>query len=412
MGIRPWATALFVAVALVSVSVSTTYASVTATGFPQWLKPVAEKTLNAVWSEIQVSDSGLGQVETLRIVAPKLLRGYGISSIEKKGQEVFVSFRSLETVEWDVKISFPKLTESGLKWFYDDVNGIEQELLSFVREIPLDGLGWADHSLREVIILAVNRRLAGWDPDILIKLDGAKATLQIGFTPRPPLILALDPVIDSGSIPIILQNRLKESILTGQSGLIGLPVAWSEQHKAEIEEEIQTFLLQRNTVERARARVNVDFSPEQISKLNASVESSKYSLYAWFAAYVGTDEKYGELGIHLGRRARIFPDWNVELYGEFLTELNDLDIETRWGLIWSPYDRIWVGAEYSTLDDDIWWRFVYQGGYNKPYFTWRYSDRSKHDWGIGWKVNQYFSLELHYDDRDDDSLSLKVINNL
>lgn len=412
MRIRSWAAAFFFAAALIAVSVSTTNASVRVSGFPSWLCPVAENTLNAVWAQIEDSDPLLDRIETLRVVVPKLLRGYEISSIAEKKQNVLISFRSAEDVQWGIHISLPQLTGPALNWFSGDVEGLEKELLLLVKDIPLDALGWADRPLRAAILSTVNRRLAGWDSDLLIKVDSSNAILQLGFTPRPPLILALDPVIDSSSLPIILQNRLKESILTSQSGLIGLPVFWAEQHKQKIEEEIITFLLQRNTVQRAKAKVDVKFSPDQISRMNAGVESSKYSLYAWFAAYVGTDDRYGELGIHLGRRAQLFPWWNAELYGEFLAELNDMDIETRWGVTWSPYDRIWVGAEYSTYDDALWWRFDYRGGYNKPYFTWRYSEDYKHDWGIGWKVNQYFSLELHYDDRDEDSLSLKVINNL
>jgi hypothetical protein len=412
MAKRSWAAAVLTAVALILVPVYPAGAEVRVKGLPEWLVPVAEKTLSAVWAEIESSDPALDRGATLKIVVPRLLEGYGISSLEVTGNNVDISFLSEQKIDWKVELSPPGLDPVPQKWFSEDIKGLEGILLSIVEDLPLSALGWADHALRMTIQAKVEEQLSGWEPYIVIRVNGTQALLEVKFTPRPPLILALEPVIDSGSIPIILQNRLKESILTGQSGLIGLPVEWARIHKPHIEAAIQAFLLEKNTVERADAKVNVDLDPDQISQLHATIESARYSFYAWFAAYVGTDDRYGELGVHLGRRAQLFPWWSAELYAELITQLNDLDMESRWGMMWSPADRFWIGAEYSADEDQLWYRMAFQGGYNKPYINWRYSENSEHDWGIGWKINQFFSIELHYDDRDEDSMSLKVINNL
>lgn len=409
---RSWAAAVLTAVALILVPVSPVSAEVRVKGFPEWLVPVAEKTLGAVWREIETSDPGLDKARTLSIVVPRLLEGYEISSLEVKDSNVDISFQSDQEIDWKVELSPPGLDAVPQRWFAEDITGLEGILLFVVEDLPLNALGWADHALRRTIQEKVEEQLSGWDPHIVIRVNGTQAVLEVNFTPRPPLILALEPVIDSGSIPIILQNRLKESLLTGQSGLIGLPVEWARKHKPDIEAAVQAFLLEKNTVERSDAKVSVDLDPDQISQLHATIESSRYSFYAWFAAYVGTDDRYGELGVHLGRRAQLFPWWSAELYAELITQLNDLDMETRWGMMWSPADRFWIGAEYSADEDQLWYRMAFQGGYNKPYINWRFSENSEHDWGIGWKINQFFSVELHYDDRDEDSLSLKVINNL
>jgi len=412
MGRRLWAAAVIAAVALIAIRFSEAEAAVVVKGLPAWLTPVAEKTLSAVWSEIVASDPQVDRIGTLRIVLPRLLKGYEISSIEAKDRDLFVSFKNYARIKWDVQLHPPKLEKIPMGWFLGDVGGLDKELLSIVADLPLDALGWGDKSLKQQILSVVDRRVPGWKPDVLIKLHGDGATLSIGFIPCSPLVLALNPVIDSSSLPIIFQNDLKQDLLKGQSRLIGLPVLWVDNHKTDIEAGIKAFLLQRNVVDRAKAQVKVRLVSGQISKINAKVESLRYSLYAWFAAYAGTDDKYGEFGLHLGRRAQLFPWWDVELYGEFITEINDFDTEARWGMMWSPHDKIWLGGEYSSESDKFWWKVSYQGGYNKPYFVWRYSEDSDHDWGIGWKINQFFSLELHYDERDGDSFSLKIIDNL
>ena len=412
MRLRSWAAVVVAAVALVAVLGSGATADVTVTGLPPWLDPVAEKTLSAVWSEIMASGPGLDMVETLRMVIPKLLKGYEISLIKAEGQNVFLSFKNPSKVMWNVELSLPSIDGLPLQWFKDDTKGLADDLYLLVSDLPLGALSWADRPLKQRILSVVEKLLPGWKPDVLIRLNEAGATLSVGFTPSPPLVLALNPIIDSGSLPIIAQNELKEHLLTGQSGLIGLPVLWSEHHKSDIETEMKAFLLDKNVVDRTKSEVEVKLAPGQISKINAKVESLRYSLYAWFAAYAGTDDKYGEFGLHLGRRAQLFPWWDVELYGEFITEVNDFDVESRLGMMWTPHRKIWIGGEFSTEEDEFWWRVFYQGGYDKPYFVWRYSEDSDHDWGIGWKFNQFFSLELHYDGRDEDSFSLKVINNL
>ena len=101
----------------------------------------------------------------------------------------------------------------------------------------------------------------------------------------------------------MLQSDLNENILRALAPVAGLPIEWAEFNKKRVEDLASDSLRQTRIVDNTRSAVRVTFNPGQLAAAEASVESPRYSLRAWVAAYAGSDTRYPEIGLHMGRKS-------------------------------------------------------------------------------------------------------------
>ncbi|GAB1487233.1 hypothetical protein MASR2M79_22890 [Aminivibrio sp.] len=389
-------------------------AGVKVEGVPPWLRERMERSAETVWSEIASGEEAGGQkaLSLLSMVSERVFTGFSVVEAVRDGQDVLLRLEPGEKIPWVVEIASPQLSPPVSSWFQEDVSGLEKKIAELLPLLPLDALTWADLSLRDAIASIAAAQVPGWTPGLLVKLQDGRRILQISFAPRPPLVLAIVPKVYSSSLPVMLRSDLRENMLRTLAPVVGLPIEWAGANSKRIEALAEGKLLDSNTVGNTRATVEVHFQPGQIAPANAEVESPRYSIRAWVAAYAGSDTKFPEIGLHLGRKFVPFSGLTMELYGEWLLSANDFSLESRWGVRWSPWKHIMAGVEQAYPGSVTWYRLWFEGGVNAPYAWWRISEDGDHSAGIGYRINGRISLELHYDGRDDEKISLKAISDL
>jgi len=60
----------------------------------------------------------------------------------------------------------------------------------------------------------------------------------------------------------------------------------------------------------------------------------------------------------------------------------------------------------------FWWKARTRQEIGRPYVWWRMNTDNEHNIGVGVRINEHISIELHYDERDADSMSLRLIGDL
>ena len=384
-------------------------------GVPPWLRERMERSAETVWPEIVsggAESGGEKALSLLSMVSERVFTGFSVIEAVRDGEDVRLRLEPGEKIPWVVEIASPQLSPPVSTWFQEDVSGMEKRIAELLPLLPLDALTWADLSLRDAVASITAAQIPGWTPGLLVKLQDGRRILQISFAPKPPLVLAIVPKVYSSSLPVMLQSDLRENMLRNLAPVVGLPIEWAGANRKKIEALAEEKLLDSNTVGNTRGTVEVNFQPGQIAPANAEVESPRYSIRAWVAAYAGSDTKYPEVGLHLGRKFVPFSGLTMELYGEWLISANDFSLESRWGVRWSPWKHIMAGVEQAYPGSVTWYRLWFEGGVNAPYAWWRISEDGDHSAGIGYRINGRISLELHYDGRDDEKLSLKAISDL
>ena len=391
-------------------------------GLPDWLGHSAARSLSVVWREMSSDGIGDARLEILRVVSERLFPGFLVTVDEEQNLPV-ASFSPQIVTNWDVECVVPPLSDALRPWFLRDIDGMSATIASLLSGFPVAALSWADAALRDEIRRLLAPVLPGWTITILARITtplpeketgerNERCLLQVAFSPEQPLVLAVVPRVYSSSLPVVLRSDLNEALLKGMSPVIGIPVLWAKKHASDIERIAEFRLSDRNTVVNSMAKVHADFVPEQISRIDADVESRRYILRAWAATYLGTDDRYPEFGLHVGRKALPWSGWDVELYAEWIVRANDLHLESRYGAEWSLFPAFSIGGEVSYPGGVFWWKARTRQDIGHPYLWWRMNTDNEHNIGLGVRINEHISIELHYDERDADSMSLRLIGNL
>lgn len=401
-------------VCLIALSPARAEAAVRVFGLGDWLSSAAERSLNAVYEHISPGESREAKARLLRVVADRLVTGFAVDDVTFSEDFVFVRLRQQSPPpEWGVNLTPPNLREPVDGWFARDTAGLADELASRMEGVPLEALAWGDAELKRVVEDACADRLPGWRVSLMVRMAAeGRASLEVSFTPEQPLTLAVTPRISSTSIPVLLHSTLKEDLVKGFAPVIGLPVVWLDRHKDDFVALGKEILEGDSLVEQAKADPLVEVKTDSVSEVDIELESRRYAVWVWMGVYAGAEGKYPEVGLHFGRRAQPLPHWDAELYVELISSLEDFDLETRLGMRWSPWRNVWLGGEW-THPDHLWWlRAAFDARPKEPYAWIRLSEEGDTNGALGLRINDIFSIEIHYDSRDDDSLNIRALVNL
>ncbi len=373
-------------------------------GVPEWLKPAVTRSLNAVWSEIP-AEPEIDREGTLALVASRLFAGYDVAVNAGAPEVIFTAHD--EEITPEVKITVPELRGMALEWFRDDISGMSEDIAGLVEGLPQSALTWADEALREKIAETVSYMLPGWEFSQQIFISQNSTLINITFRPGMPLVLAVNPVLPSRTIPAVFRNDLQARMIPALSPLIGLPVKWVETHKNDIENFAREFLRERHAVANMRANLNVKFSAGTVSTLTARVDSENFAFSLWVAAYAGIEGRYPEIGTSFAFRPSV--NLNPEIYAEIIFSLDNFDEKHRIGGRFEPLNNLWAGVEVQWPENEYFLRFQYSPvRIRGSYIWWRYSPELKeHEAAAGYHFDDHLAVELYYYKAGEDKIGLR-----
>ena len=391
------------------------FADVAVRGLPSWLTPTVQRSLEAVWGRIDQEQSPETRERLLRLVSKRLFPGLSLSEISITGESGVMFFEMPEPYcDWQVELDIPEKNILLRNLFIGDVSGLGQSVRSMLSGVAARVLEWSGRDFEKNLEGLVAERSPGWRPVVKWEIREApdKNICRIAFYPQEPLLLAFSPKMESRTLPLILQTEIQEQTLEATAPFIGLPLPWVEKHKAKIERHLSSVLEEKWSAREVQGQVKLEIKPEKISPLRVQVESPRYTIQGWLAAPVGSDERYSELALHIGRKSMPFPGWELEWYGEWLVAADDLGLESRWGARWSPVENIWTGFEVAWPGSESWWRVWFEEPVPDIYAWLRYREDGETNWALGWRFREHLSWELYYDSRDEDDLCLRLVGNL
>ena len=382
--------------------------ALTVSGVPEWLEGAVVRSLNAVWSEIPDSPE-IDREGTLALVASRLFAGYDVKVSPKRDEPVIIFSRhDNEIVSTDITINYPELRGIAVTWFKNDIAGLKEEIAKLIDEIPQSALTWADEALRERIRANLKAIVPGWDFSQQIYISQASTQITITFRPESPMILAIQPELNSRTIPAVFRNDLEARLIPELSPLIGVPVKWAELHRPEIEKFATDYLTERHAIENLKAEVRMRFLPGAVSKLEARVDSQQFLFEMWGTGYIGVEDRYPELGAFFAYGPP-FVLFDPEIYAELILSLNDFTEVHRIGGRLELFSNFWIGAENQWPDNEYFIRIHYNPvGSRLPYVWWRWSPQLEvHELAAGYRIDEHISIELYYYRNNDDKIGLR-----
>jgi hypothetical protein len=389
-------------------------AAVRVDGVADWLEGSARRSMEVVYEHIPASEPAAVKEELLRVVADRLLLGYTVRSVVFAGGDVTIKLDvTKSSPDWDVAVAAPSLSPPVDGWFAADAEGLDGEIASLLRGVPVEALSWGDIDLKAEVDRLSAGRLPGWRAALMARgtMSGG-VILDVSFIPEQPLTLAVSTRINSSSIPAILHSGLKDDLTKGFAPVIGIPAAWLDKHSGDLASLGGEILTGASLVRISKAEPEIMVETGVVSNVGVELESRRYAARLWMSVYAGAEERYPEVGAHLGRRVQLLPHWDMELYGELILQLDDWELESRLGMRWPIWRNVWVGGEWSDRDDLWWGRVEFESWARRPYAWLRYSENDDLNAALGYHFNDYISIELHYDSRYEDKLNVRALLNL
>lgn len=381
-------------------------------GVPEWVGTAVERSLSAILNSIPEEETLQKKERLLSVVGSRLFQGYTIRAIQVETASVRIELEPKNAPLWEIRVQSPMLMSPAKEWFAADIHGLEKRLGAHLNGVPLEALSWLDQDLRELVDHIYLEPLVGWHTALLVQVVEGEPQLQLSFSPAYPVTLGVNPKVSSRNLPALLYANVREDLLQAYSPIIGLPVAWLEKHDADLSRWSQELLQKYDVVQQAKVEPKVKVEPAPLSLVEVDLESRRFWIDVWLAAYLGNSERYPEVGIHLGRKAQLFPKHEFEVYAEAIATVDRWNLETRLGLRLLPWGDVQVGAEWSNREHAWWLRLAAGSRVKEPYGWLRLSEDGDFNAATGWRFTDNFSVEIFYDSRDESFWSIRAISNL
>lgn len=379
---------------------------------PGWLKESIGGSMNAVWRELMGSRiSRRTALEALAVVASRLFSGFSVRLTENG---VFLEPERVRP--WVVVARMPdgadRLPDECQAWLTADIDRLRPRLLKLLEGVPPEALQWSADSFKARVDALAAECFPGWHTTVRVTADDRRAELKVGFYPRPPLLLAFSLETLSNTVPQLLADTLSDRTQEYLSSFTGFPVEWLERHKPELLAWLSGRQRDDDWLRFLQAKSENDIKLRTVAKVTSRVDSTTYSLRGWVAGNAGSEARL-EAGAHLGRFFSVGDRVPAELYGEMILRFQNWRLDGRLGLRISPLRYVWIGLETSTEDESsLWYRLHVDFARTGVYGWLRYSEDDDVESALGYRLNRYVSLELFFDNKEDDRIHLRALSNL
>lgn len=303
-----------------------------------------------------------------------------------------------------VDLQFSSVEPQTAELLQQRIPSLKRELEQAISGASEDAGDWAGGVLRKMARQQVEERLPEFKAAVDVVQDKQSTVVQVVIYPVGQLVSNIKYELRSEAIPNILLMELKYKYLAECDRLRGLPVAYVQAHKEELEQILMDKLLAEQAVRNFRLQPSVRLTPGANLGVNIMINSDDYKL--WFEGYgdVGRDKDNLSGKAHIGK----FISPRDEAFGEAEVILDD--VQWRFG---AGYARYWGKSVWSYMrrmpvgDND------YRLEYNlSPKWRLRaehFSGDDRNEFGVRYRIHEFLSAEYVY---GGDEFYLRIIGNL
>ena len=385
------------------VTSSETIPAPVATRMETSIEAIASQLLLGKSVDMPASDAAK-QAALIREVFDKVLVGYTVTDARvvpgetARVQVTLVPWADrVQTVAVETHVDgMPPEVESMV---LQDLAGVEQVFDRALLGLPIEAADWTNGVLKR----EVNAYLAEHLPEFRADFDvTASPAAQVKLTvyPRVPVVRTVDLSMRSDTMPNVLLLTHRELLKDRVNVLVGVPVAFTERHRAAFERLFADAVDQQPDFAFMRMKTDVALRTGERAEVMARTDSSRYRLRLTGWLDVGrdssdthSDEEDLLVRLHAGRRfSRV-----DELY--LLTDVTPQDVEWRWQLGWSR--DLGAGTRAGLRYDFKEHRLVYDFGWQiAPDWMFRYEYHDADTRGEGairYRIHDFLSVEYACD---------------
>ena len=284
------------------------------------------------------------------------------------------------------------------------IPALHAQLEQAISGASVDAGDWAGGVLRKLVRSEVQAQLPEFKPAVDVLQEDGRTVVQVVIYPVGQLVRNIRYELRSEAIPNVLLMKLKYKYAGECDKLRGLPVAYVQRHRQELEQQLLEKLMTEPEVKNYQLRPEVKITPGADLGVNIMIKSDDYKI--WFEGYgdIGRDKENLSGKAHLGKM--ISP--RDEIFGEAEVILDDVQwrfgtgYTHYWGKSgWSYVRRIPIGDNNYRLEYSLSpkWRLRAE----------HFSGDNRNEFAVRYRIHEFLSAEYVYGGSE---FYLRLIGNL
>ena len=303
-----------------------------------------------------------------------------------------------------IDLQFSGVEPQTAKLLEQRIPQLEAQLEQTIRGASVDAGDWAGGVLRKLVREEIARELPEFKAAVDVVQEENKTAVQVVIYPVGQLVRTVRYELRSEDIPNILLMQLKYKYQRECDKLRGLPVAYVQRHREELEQQLAAKLMAEQMLKNYQLQPSVQLTPGADMGVNIMLTSHEYKI--WFEGYGDIGRSSDNLSgkAHLGKY--ISP--RDEIFAEAEIILDDVDwlfgagLSHEWGKSsWSYVRRMPMGDNAYRLEYSLSpkWRLRAE----------HFSGENRNEFGVRYRIHEFLSTEYVY---GGDEFYLRIIGNL
>lgn len=341
----------------------------------------------------------------IREVFDKVLVGYTVRSV--RVTPAAQAQVTVELIPWDDTIESvavetqvdgmpPEVEQMGRR----DLAGIEQVFDRSLIGLPVAAADWTNGVLKREVNAYLAAHLPEFRADFDVTADTA-ARVVLTVYPRVPVVRTVDLSMRSDTLPNMLLLTHRELMRERVNMLVGVPVAFTERHRAEFEALFAASLDEQPDFRHQRMRTTIALAPGERAAVMSRSDSLRYRLRltGWLDIGRSAGETHSAkddllIRLHAGRM--LTP--RDELFG--LLDVTPQDVAWRWQMGWHHAlgRGLQAGPRYDCKDKRLVWDAAWQLA-RDWLLRYEYHEAGRRGEGaLRYRLHDFLSVEYALDD--------------
>ena len=349
------------------------------------------------------------QESTIHLVFDKILVGYTVKqvSIQSYGTEVSINVNLLpwtDTIQnIQVNANIEGMPEELKNLVMNDLTAVNEVFSAGLEGLPIAATDWTNGILKRRLNKFMEESLPEFraDFDIKMKVDSNISTAVVDLTvyPKLPVVRTISLSMLSDTMPNIALVTHRTFMEDKVNVLIGVPVAFIERHKEDIETMLATPLDEQTDFRVLKINSKVDLTAAEQMSVVVRSDSSRYRMRVSGWVDIGRDNRAKDdilFRMHVGRKISKLDETF------FQVDVNPQEVKWNWALGYSRnifkntssalrYDftdkNLIADLEYSFLKN---WLLRYEHKF----------DNDKKEAAIRYKLHDFLGIEYVIDQRE------------
>lgn len=288
-----------------------------------------------------------------------------------------------------------------------DMAGIEKVFNDTLKGLPLGAVDWSNGVLKRNVNSFMSDHLPEFRADFDVEAESI-THVKVTVYPLLPVVRTMELRMRSDTVPNFTLLTLRHKLQTEANQLIGVPVAFVDRHRSELEEYYANMLDSTDGFRYFRMRTKVTLGDGTAMWLMSRSNAEKLRVRGESWTDLGHHHNGGKHAVRWRGRIGWMPTKKDDFYltGDIFPKAQEWFIRTRTGYMRNISGSLWAGAQYDWREKG--WesqlRYVFDKRWSLRH-EYRETDNQS-EFGIRYNLHDYLGVELV---RDKDGNWLRVI---